>query len=103
MAKALNKRRFDKMVAQLIKDGEEEDEAREIAEDRIKPYEERTFFEKYELCLDDYLFPLQTSALHKKIVSNVERLISKGLTQTSAIKRSLKKYRGEFQVRFRRE
>ena len=46
------------------------------------------------------MFPLQTSALHKKIVSNEERLISKGLTQTSAIKRSLKKHRGEFQDLF---
>ena len=36
MAKALNKRRFDKMVAQLIKHGEEEDEAREIAEDTVR-------------------------------------------------------------------
>ena len=51
-------------------------------------------------CLDNYLFPLQTSGLHKTIVSNVERLISKGLKQTSAIKRSLRKYRGEFQDLF---
>lgn len=100
MAKTLNKKRFNKMVDQLIKDGEEEEEAKEIAEDRIRSYEERTFFEKYELCLDDYLFPLQTSRLHKTIVSNVERLISKGLKQTSAIKRSLRKYRGEFQDLF---
>ena len=42
------------------------------------------------------MFPLQTSELHKTIVSNVEILISKGLKQTSAIKRSLRKYRGEF-------
>ena len=88
------------MVDKPIKDGEEEDEAREVAEVRIKSYEERTFFEKYEICLDDYVFPLQTSTLHKKIVSNVERLISKGLTQPSAIKRSLNKYRGNFQDLF---
>lgn len=100
MAKTLNKKRFNKMVDQLIKDGEEEEEAKESAEDRIRSYEETTFFEKYELCLDDYLFPLQTSRLHKTIVSNVERLTSKGLNQTSAIKRSLRKYRGEFQDLF---
>ena len=94
MAKALNKKRFNKMVDQMITDGEEKEQARDIAEGRIKPYEERTCFEKYEICLDDYLFPLQTSALNKKIVSNVERLISKGLKQTPAIKRSLMKYRG---------
>ena len=94
MAKALNKKRFNKMIDQMITDGEEKEQARDIAEGRIKPYEERTFFEKYEICLDDYLFPLQISALNKKIVSNVERLISKGLKQTPAIKRSLMKYRG---------
>ena len=43
------------MVDQLIKDGEEEEDAREIADDRIKPYEERAFFEKYAMLLDDYL------------------------------------------------
>ena len=100
MAKTLNKKRYDKMVDQLIKDGEDEEEAHEIAEDRIRSYEERTFFEKYGICLDDYFISIQTSALHKTIVSNVERLVSKGLKQTSAVKRSLRKYRGEFQDLF---
>ena len=86
MAKTLNKKRFNKMVDQLIKYGEKEDEAKAIAEDRIRSYKERTFFEKYELYLDDYLFPLRNSGLHKTIVSYVEKLISKGLKQTSAIK-----------------
>ena len=40
MAKTLNKKRFNKIVDQLIKDGEEEEEAKEIAEDRIRSYEE---------------------------------------------------------------
>ena len=96
IAKALNKKRFYKMVDQLTTDGEEKEEAGEIAEGRIKPYEERTFFEKYKICLNDYFFPLQTSAQNEKIDSDVERLISKGLKQTPAIKRSLMKYRGEF-------
>ena len=100
MAKTLNKKRYDKMVDQLIKDGEDEEEALEIAEDRIRSYEEKTFFEKYGTCLDDYFISLQTSALHKTIVSNVERLVSKGLKQTSAVKQSLRKYKGEFQDLF---
>ena len=66
-----------------------------MAEDRVKPYDERASFIRYES-----LILLQNSALHQTVVTDAKTLISKGLNQTSAIKKSLKKHRGEFKDLF---
>ena len=79
-AKKSNENRFSKIVDQAVKDGEEKTEATELAEDRVKPYDERASFIRYES-----LIPLQNSALHQTVVTDAKTLISKGLNQTSVI------------------
>ena len=74
-------------------DGESEETARDTAEERTKPYDEKMFFSKYETLLNNYMFPLEDNVLHKKVLAYVKTLTAKGVNQTTAIKRSVRRYK----------
>ncbi len=101
-ARSANEEKYDKFYNQFIAE-ESEENAEELAEERTRPYEERTFYTKYETLLDNYWLPLETSSLHNKIIKEVKGLVAKGVGQTSAIKRAVKKYKHEFQDLFETE
>ena len=103
IAKQSTKERYDKVISQLIANGEDEEESREIAVERVQPYVERMFLSKYEILLNDYIFPLENNVLHKKVLAYVKTLLAKGINQTAAIKRTIKKYKKEFQDLFENE
>ena len=60
-----NDDKYDKLYNQFIQDGEDEESAQDMTEDRIQPYNERTFFTKYE-----YLFGFVYSATSKQYTAS---------------------------------
>ncbi len=101
-ARSTNEEKYEKLYNRfIIEKGDEE--AGELAEERTRPYDERKFYIKYETLLDNYCLPLETSSLHNKIIAEVKGLIAKGVGQTSAIRRIVKKYKQEFQDLFETE
>lgn len=98
-----NDDKYDKLYNQFIQDGEDEESAQDMTEDRIQPYNERTFFTKYEYLLDSFILPLQNSTLHQKILKDIHSLTEKNVSTQSAIKRVLRKYKPDFKELFETE
>ncbi|XP_045168554.2 uncharacterized protein LOC123531554 [Mercenaria mercenaria] len=98
-----NDDKYDILYNQFIQDGEDEESAQEMTEDRIQPYNERTFFTKYKYLLDSYILPLQNSTLHQKILQDIHSLTQKHVSTESAIKRVLRKYKPDFKELFETE
>ena len=94
------KDKFDKIYQKYRDDGEDEDDATEMTEDRIKPFEKRIFFQKYSVVLEYYWLPLLNNATHTRIVESVKILISKGVSPSSAVRRLLNKNKGKFEDLF---
>lgn len=100
LAQCYSKDRFDKLYDQYMDDGENEDTATEMAEERLQPYKEKNFFKRYQSLLEIYWFPLMTNAIHRAIVEQINDFRSKGVSLTSAVKRVLKKNKSAFEDLF---
>ena len=92
--------KFDKIYQQYIDDGEEEEDAREMTEDKIKPFEERKFLQIYGMLLENYWLPLLNNDTHTKIIESIRLLIRKGMSPSSAIRRVLYKNKASFEDLF---
>ncbi|WAR05457.1 YMD3-like protein, partial [Mya arenaria] len=100
VARTHNERKYDQMYNKLIDNGEESDEAKESADDRIQPYNEKGFLGLYPSLIDRYILPLRNSRLHTQIMSQVDKLISKGHSTTSAATKVIRKHRKYFEDLF---
>jgi hypothetical protein len=99
-ARESNDQKFDKIYNTFIDNGEEHDDAQEMAEERIQPYNEKDFFSKYTTLIDNYILPLKNSRLHSQIMVQIDKLVSKGLNPTSAVKKVIRKHKNSFQDLF---
>jgi hypothetical protein len=99
-ARESNDQQFDKIYNKFIDNGEESDTAQEMAEERIQPYNEKEFFSKYTSLIDNYILPLRNNRLHTQIMSQIDKLISKGYNTTSAVTKVLRKNKNSFQDLF---
>ena len=91
LAKKEVKDRYDKLYDRYLSDGENEDDAADMAREHIKPAEEKNFFERYTTLLEVYWYPLKDSAVHRNIVQQINMLREKGVSLSSAVKRVLKR------------
>ncbi|WAR05187.1 YMD3-like protein, partial [Mya arenaria] len=100
VARTHNERKYDQIYNKLIDIGEESVEAKESADDRIQPYTEKGFLGLYTSLIDRYILPLRNSRLHTQIMSQVDKLISKGHSTTSAATKVIRKHRKYFEDLF---
>ncbi|WAR09592.1 hypothetical protein MAR_034668 [Mya arenaria] len=84
----------------IIDHGEESDETQELAEKRIKPYNEKVVFTKCTTFKDNYILPLRNSRLHTQIMAQIAKLIFKGHSTTSAVTNALRKHKNSFKDLF---
>ncbi|WAR08681.1 LOW QUALITY PROTEIN: hypothetical protein MAR_018639 [Mya arenaria] len=89
-ARKTNDNKYQKIYNTFIEHGEESDVAQELAEERIKPYNEK----------DNYILPLKNSRLHTQIMAQIDTLISKIHSTTSALTKALRKHKNSFQDLF---
>ena len=97
------KDKFDRIHQKYLDEGEDEDDAIEMAEDRIKPLEEREFLKKYGSLLEYYWLPLLKNSTHTVIVEKLNSLVAKGVNPASAVQRILNKNRNKFEELFETE
>ncbi|WAR15804.1 hypothetical protein MAR_030398 [Mya arenaria] len=86
-----------------ISDSEQEipvNKARELADESIQPNDEKFFLDIYESLIDRYILPLGNSDMHKKIMSQIDKMISKGHSTTSAVSKVVKKHKKYFEDLF---
>ncbi|XP_060588538.1 uncharacterized protein LOC132743954 [Ruditapes philippinarum] len=102
-ARKANDEKFDRIYNKFVDDGEESDEAQEMAEERIQPYNEKMFFDNYTMLIDNFILPLRNSDLHNNIMAQIYKSISKGLHKTKAVQKVLKKHKTEFEDLFEME
>ena len=99
-ARESNGERFETLCARFGADGETIKEAQDMAEERIQPYDERNFFQKYAHLIDAYILPLQNSELHSQILADIQNRVATGVSVESVIRRVLKKNSGQFRALF---
>ncbi|KAL4236160.1 hypothetical protein ACF0H5_004546 [Mactra antiquata] len=80
-ARKSNDQKFEKIYNTFIDNGEESDNAQE---QRIQPYNEKDFIGKYQTLIENYILPLRNNRLHIKIMAQIDKMISKGHSSTSA-------------------
>ena len=100
LAQNCGREKFNKLYDQYIDNGESEENAVEMTEDRAQLYKEKNFFEKYQSLLEQYWFPLQSNATHRSIIDQISNSHRKGMDLTTAVKRTLKKNRNLFEDLF---
>ena len=100
LAKKEVKDRFDRLYDRYLSDGENENDAADMARDRVKQAEENDFFQRYTTLLEVYWFPLKDSSVHKNIVQQINLLREKGVSLSSAVKRVINKNKGRFEDLF---
>ena len=100
LAKKEVKDRFNRLYDRYLSDGENENDAADMARDRVKPAEEKNFFQRYTTLLEVYWFPLKDSSVHKNIVRQINLLREKGVSLSSAVKRVINKNKGRFEDLF---
>ena len=83
-----------------MSDGENENDAADMARERVKQAEEKDFFQRYTTLLEVYWYPLKDSSVHKSIVQQINMLREKGLSLSSAVKKVLKKNKSNFEDLF---
>ena len=71
-----------------------------MTEEGIRPYQEKSFLNRYSTLLETYWFPLRNSAVHQTILRQIQALVDKGVTLTSAVKRVLRKHKPQFEDLF---
>ena len=74
-----------------------------MTEERIQPYNEKTFFNNYTMLIDNFILPLRNNELHNNIMAQINKLISKGFKKTSVVRKVLKKHKTEFEDLFKTE
>ena len=92
--------RFYRLYDRYLSDGENENDAADMARDRVKQAEENDFFQRYTTLLEVYWFPLKDSSVHKNIVQQINLLREKGVSLSSAVKRVINKNTGRFEDLF---
>ncbi|WAR29497.1 YMD3-like protein [Mya arenaria] len=90
----------ESFIQLLIEDRDQSDDAHKQTEERMQPYNEKAFFDKYTTLIDTFMLPLRNNGLHKKIMARIDALISKGMNSTVAVKRVLRKHKNSFQDLF---
>ena len=86
LAKKEVKDRYDKLYDRYLSDGENEDDAADMARERVKSAEEKNFFERYTTLLEVYWYPLIDSSVHINIVQQVNMLREKGVSHEKGLK-----------------
>ena len=86
-----------------VEDGEDMDTAEKMASEDMQPYDERHFMKRYEFLLEQYILPLENSTIHTTILEQITLLRQRGVNNTSAIKRVLKKNANRFEDLFEME
>lgn len=56
-----------------------------MPEELIQPNNEKDFFGNYTHLIDTYILPLRNNGLHKQIMTQTDKLISKGKITTSVV------------------
>ena len=92
--------KYSQMYNKYVSNGENKNDAKQLAEERIEVYDQRNFMELYYELLESYVFPLSTSYIHQKIMSEVDKMRVKGISLPHALKRVLRKYKPRFQSLF---
>ena len=100
LAKKEVKDRYDKLYDRYLSDGENEDDAADMARERVKSAEEKNFFERYTTLLEVYWYPLKDSSVHRNTVQQIYMLREKGVSLSSAVKRVLKENKSNFEDLF---
>ena len=93
------KDKFLKFKEKYMDDGKSENEATEMAENRLQSYNEREFMRLYASLLE-YIIPMDTNGVHVQIVRKIKDLVSNGSTLTSATNKVLKKNMDNFVTLF---
>lgn len=99
-ARETNDHKLEKIYNTLIDNGKESDIAQEMVHERIQPYNEKEFIDKYQTLIDNYILPLRNNRLHTQIMNQIDKLISKGYNTTSAVTKVLRKHMNSFQDLF---
>ena len=76
---------FDRLYDRYLSDGENEDSAADMARDRVKPHEEKNFFQRYTTLLEVYWFLLLD------ILWQINIMRGKGVSLSSAVRRVINK------------
>ena len=71
-----------------------------MAEERVRPFKERSFFHRYSVLLEDYWVPLQHNALHQTVLRQIQAFTEKGVALPLAVKRVLRKHKAPFEDLF---
>ena len=100
LAKKEVKDRYDKLYNRYLSDGENEDDAADMVRERVKPAEEKNFFERYTTLLEVYCDSLKDSSVHRNIVQQINMLREKGVSLSSAVKKVLKRNKRNFEDLF---
>ena len=80
-------------------DGQNEDDARQEANEDVKEKERRVFFKLYIKLLEQFI-PLRNSLTHKKIVETIEKRLDKHEQVTSAVWKGVKQFKADFEDLF---
>ena len=100
LAKSEGKKRYEELYDNYIDQGENDNDASDLAEERVKPYEEKCFINRYSTLLETYWWPLKNNPFHVRVLKQIEALTDKGLPVTSSVKRVLRKMKPKFEDLF---
>lgn len=89
--------KYQQLYDQYTANGENDHDAQEMADERMATYNRRKFGDLYSSFLTCYFFPLKNNGLHRQIVSDIDKLHTKGVSVTTAVKGVLRKYRHQLQ------
>ena len=90
---------WENRVRTYMDDGQNEDKARQEANEDVKEKERRVFFKLYIKLLEQ-LIPLRNSPTHKKIVEAIEKRLDKNEQVTLAVRKGVKKFKADFEDLF---
>ena len=99
-AKESTEDKFDRIYNNFRSDGEDSDDAREMAGERVQPFTEKAFFSNYTMLLNNYMLPLKNNELHNQILAQINKLLSQGQNTTTAVTKVLRKHKNSFQDLF---
>ena len=100
LAKRDGSERYKELCDKYVAQGEDDDDASEMAAERVKPYEIKSFLNRYSTLLETYWLPLQNSPLHVRVLRQIQALTQKGVPVSSAITRVLRKHKPTFEDLF---
>lgn len=100
LTKKESKDRYKELYDRYVSQGDTKEEASDMAEERIKPYDKKSFFSRYGTLLEKYWLPLRHNAVHQTVLRQIQSLTDKGVALPSAVKRVLRKVKPKFEDLF---